>query len=489
MTAVLALLGPMAVGFVVVTALWPGRRRPDQALALKACLGGAWGVGIASWTFFLWLVLAGRPGPGLVVFELAVFGLVLVAAVVVVRRQRPSLELPPRPLFGGLLPVALTLGFAAVLAVRGAEVVWFNQLLPHGEGDAYFIWNLKARFLYRGGDDWRLIFAFPSPDNEKIPLAPPDYPLLVPATVARLWWYAGVESTRVPAVVAGLATLGGVVLLWAVVTAVRGRSQGAIAGLALAATPFYFFLGSAQVADIPLAGYMLATVGLFVLHDATGRVDRRWIVLAGMLAGLAGWTKNEGLVFIAVLGAARLLVVPPRDGLRSAVREAAAFLLGLLPVLGLLLYYRLELVPAMNYLLASQGDQTTLERLQDASRYKTIFLRLLLQVLPLDSRTHWTSIGWLVLLAVPYRLLMGRNPNRVGHVTRTPLLIVVFMLLGYVFVYATTPLDLRGHLQSSLHRVLLHLWPLTLLWFFLSTATPEETLAREAQPASEPPPA
>jgi hypothetical protein len=486
MAVLLAVVLPVVIGFVVVTALWPARQRPDQAFVLKTCLAVAWGVGVAAWTFFLWLVFAGAPSPGLVLFEAAVFSLLLAGAVVVLRRQPSSLELPSRPLFAGILPLALTLIFLGVLAARAAEVVMFSQVLPHGEGDAYFIWNLKARFLYRAGEDWRLIFTFPAPDNEKIPLAPPDYPLLVPATVARLWWYSGLESTRVPALAALLVTLGSVVLLWAIVTAVRGRSQGAIAGLALGATPFYFFLGSAQVADIPLAYFMLATVGLLVLHDATGGVDRRWVVLAGMLAGLAGWTKNEGLLFIAVVTAVRLLVVPLRDGLRAAVREAGAFLLGLLPFLCLLLYYRLDLVPTVNYLLATQGDQTTLERLQDASRYRTILLMMLLQVLPINSQAHWTSIGWIVVLAVPYRLLMGRNPTQARRVALTPLLVVVLMLVGYVFIYATTPLELRGHLRSSLHRVMVALWPIGLLWFFLSTATPEEALRRNSPATPEP---
>src|SRR5207237_3423885 len=173
-----------------------------------------------------------------------------------------------------------------VVLARAVQVVALNAQFPHGVGDAYLIWNMKARFLYRAGEDWRLIFTFPPPDNEKLPLAPPDYPLFIPATIARAWWYSG-ESTREPALVALIFTVGGIVLLYAWVTALRGRSQGAIAGLALAVTPLYTILGSAQVADIPLSFYMLAAVALFALHDATGGTDRRWVVLAGVMAGLA----------------------------------------------------------------------------------------------------------------------------------------------------------------------------------------------------------
>jgi len=477
MALLLALLVPVAAGFVGVTALWPGPRRPDRAFLLKACLALGWGLGVGSWTFFLWLVVAGSPGPGLAVAEAVVFALLLVGFIILLRRGRPTLELPAPARFGGALPVILTAVFALVVIARAVQVVAFNDLFPHGVGDAYFIWNMKARFLYRAGEDWRLIFTFPPPDNEKLPLAPPDYPLLVPATVARAWCYAGAESTREPALLAVLFTVAGIVLLYAVVTALRGRSQGAIAGLALAATPFYVFLGSAQVADIPLAFYMLAAVALFALYDATGATDRRWVVLAGMMAGLAGWTKNEGLLFVAVLFAVRLAVVTTRDGLRAWLRETAALVLGLLPFVCLLLYYRVALVPAANYLLAAQGGQTTLDRLTDGWRYRTILLTLLFQLVPGHS-AHWSTIGYILLAAIPYRLLLGRNPGPTRRVAVTPLLVVLLMMLGYLLVYLNTPLDLTGHLKSSLHRVMMHVWPIAILWFFLRTASPEEALAR-----------
>src|SRR5262249_9714510 len=202
-------------------------------------------------------------------------------------------------------------------------------------------------------------------------------------------------------------------------------------------------------------------------------------------AGLAGWTKNEGLLFVAVLFAVRLVVVVARDGFRAWVREVAAFLLGLLPLLCLLLYYRLALVPSANYILAAQGGQTTLDRLTGLSRYRTGFVLLFLQLVP-GHAYHWSSIGLLLILAVPYRLLLGRNPAAARRVSLTPLLVVLVMMFGYVFVYLTTPLELAGHMRGSIHRVMMHVWPVAVFWFFLRVATPEEALARH--PAGAPPP-
>ncbi len=486
MALLLALLVPVAIGFVVVTALWPADRRPDQTFLLKACLALGWGLGVASWTFFLWLVVAGALEPGLWVAEAAILGLLLAGSLVLLRFTRPTTSLPATPGSEETLPRLLTTAFVLVVFARGAQIVGYNVLYPHGHGDAYFIWNLKARFLYRGGEDWRLIFTFPNPDDTKPPASPPDYPLLLPATVARAWWYRGIEATRDPALIALAFTIGGYLLLYAAVTALRGRGQGAVAGLALAATPLYAFLGSAQVADVPLSFYMLAAVALFALHDAAGGASRRWVVLAGMMAGLAGWTKNEGLLFLVVLFFTRLTVVAPRRGLRAAARESAAFLAGLLPFACLLGYYKVALVPETNYLLEGQGGQTTLDRLTDWSRYRLVVAALVLQLIP-GFQAHWSTIGYIVLLAPIYRLLLGRAPADAWQAAVTARRVVLLMLLGYVSIYLTTPLGLQEHLKSSLHRVLMHLWPLALFWFALAIASPEEALARDLSGPNAPP--
>jgi hypothetical protein len=382
--------------------------------------------------------------------------------------------------------VALAVVFGVTFLARMVQVIGLNALRPHSDGDAIFIWNLKARFLYRAGDDWRLLFSFADSDRTTFHLGPADYPLLVPANVARAWWYRGAESTFEPGLIALLFTAGCLVLLYTAVAAVRGRGQGAIAGLALAATPWFIHLGSAQVADIPLSFYLLAAVAVFVLHDAAGGADRRLVVLAGLLAGLAGWTKNEGCLFIAVLFVARLMLVTARSGTRAAARESAALALGLLPFGCLLLYFRLGLVPAPNYLLADQGGPTTLARLTDPDRYRAVLASLFVQLFLPGQRAHTSSIGVIVLLAPFYRVLLGRASAAARRAAATPGLVALLMLLGYTLVYLTTPLELRGHLRSSLHRLLMHLWPLALLWFALSTASPEEALARGEDTAPAP---
>ena len=90
---------------------------------------------------------------------------------------------------------------------------------PHGDWDAWAIWNQHARFLFRGGgsDAWRAFLA--------INWSQPDYPLLLPASVARVWAYAGHESTLGPALIAIVFGIASVAL---VVTALDGIARGSL---------------------------------------------------------------------------------------------------------------------------------------------------------------------------------------------------------------------------------------------------------------------
>ena len=52
------------------------------------------------------------------------------------------------------------------------------------------------------------------------------------------------------------------------------------------------------------------------------------------------------------------------------------------------------------------------------------------------------------------------------------------MLVGYFFVYMTTPIDLTFYLATSIDRLLLQLWPSALLALFLCLGDPEAACFR-----------
>ncbi len=279
---------PILSGFLLAHALWP--ERTLQALLLKSFLGIGIGLGLRGLLYFGYLLLfAGQDW--FIWVELTT--LVLLALVTLRRVQWLG---PPMPRSGLRVRVA---GPSRVL-IPIAGVVLLISLLStanyllrrrQGDWDAWMMYNRAARFVYLDQAHWLDSF---SPRMD--PLFHADYPLLLAMNVASGWQEIGRDSAGVPMVQSALFAVACAGLLVAAVAVVRGRAQAALALILLWGIPVFVNEGARQMADVPLAFFVLATGSL--LYLAGRRESRGLLALAGLTAGLAAWTKNEGAVLV-----------------------------------------------------------------------------------------------------------------------------------------------------------------------------------------------
>jgi hypothetical protein len=422
------------------------------------------------------MVLVGRPGRAYVVADLAMFAVLAVVGAVASRARTPDGQGGADDRKGGLprfVGAALGIALAASLGMGIALFVLLTLRMPHGGWDAWSIWNLRARFFYRGGDDWAVAF------HPSLMATHLDYPLLIPTAVARCWVYQGRETTTAPALVALAFATATVGLLVSSLSALRSRSQGMLGGLVLAGTPVLFELGSNQFADVPLAYSILATAVALAMGDRPPVGSSRWKVVAGMMAGFASWTKNEGMLWLAAVMAPRLVAVVATRGWRALLREAVAFAIGAAPILAVVAVFKARFAPPSDF-LAAQGPSAVVAKLADPSRY-ALLARAVVDAVPgpvgENRGVVAVVVGFAVLAA--YRLLLGRAPRRAGEPAATfAALALAMMAVGYIAAYVATPLHLPWHVRYSLSRLVVHLWPLAVFTAFLASATPEEALGR-----------
>jgi hypothetical protein len=438
---------------------------------LRACLALGLALGFCSCGFFLWLVLGGPAKGFLAAVDVFVVGGLLTTFVLLYRRPadcaRP--ELPSVANLPGRWGWLLLLGMTATLICVLARFILFSVKCPHGNYDAWGIWNMRARFLFRGGSHWADAFLI---NHVRPDWSHPDYPLLLPNTVARFWYHMGFETTLVPVLVAMLFTFATVGLLLSAVALLRSPSQGLLAGVVLLGTSFFIDLGNCQYADVPLSFFMLAALVLICLHDRFSPGDGRLLVLAGTMTGFAAWTKNEGLLFLLAVGTARPFLSAWMHGWRRSAWEQLAFGAGLLPLAVLLILFKTQLAPP-NDLLIGQNVTATLARITDTQRYLMIGAAV---------GRELRHIGPWALAVLGGYFLLVRRASRSSHVRSAfPLLVLGLMFVGYMVIYLTTPRRLAWHLATSLDRLLMHLWPIALLNYFLLVRTPEEALAREQE--------
>ncbi|MBK6647905.1 MAG: hypothetical protein IPG44_19520 [Anaerolineales bacterium] len=430
------------LGALTVCLVWPPKLRSPLLLILS--IGAGLGMGLSSILYFIALQFP----PGRLNMPVLQTVLALVLAVFVFRKYRRTnpnvISFPSLSWFQWCL-VGLT---AACLAV--SVLVFANYVIsrPQGALDAWSVWNRAARFIYRDPEHWAATL---SPDLPLLRHA--DYPLLVPLNVAWGWDALGNETLRVPMMQGGIFTFATIFLLFGAISLIKTPGQASLATLALIALSGIVPSGTSLVADVPLSYFILASAILMYLYALNG--DLPLLAVSGFMAGLCGWTKNEGLIFIAVSGFA--LLIAASGNFKKAL---AYYLAGLLLPLMMILYFK-SLSPP-NDLIANTGTGL-LDKILDPDRYMTIIKSFMSDFL----KPH-------AVIMYLYTLFMGVGSVSIrqrGVLVLTAVL--VLQILGYGAVYLVTPYDLDWHLLTSQQRLIFQIIPLSIFLCFCVSADPE----------------
>jgi hypothetical protein len=346
-----------------------------------------------------------------------------------------------------------TIIFCVALAFSTLGMAGMFVAEPYGDWDAWNTWTLRARYLFLAGEDWHK--AFDSAFRH------PDYPLMLSCSIARLWTYwpsdANGDRHHIPQGVAAIFTLASVGLLTGGVARLRGTNQGLLAGLALLGTDQYFLRGASQYSDVPLSFYYLATLLLLALYDADERKPPGLLFLAGLAAALTAWTKNEGIMFLSVVLFIRTSISLLRGGLRGMLRELSLLALGAAPIIFVIVLDKICIAYESD-IVSGQTWQAIWPRLVDTSRITFIAKAML------GSLWH-VGKGLVVILPLAF-LLVDREPDRRGILPGL-VGVLVLVLAGYFFVYWTSQLELAWHVNNSVDRLLVQVWPSALLAVFI----------------------
>jgi hypothetical protein len=130
-------------------------------------------------------------------------------------------------------------------------------------------------------------------------------------------------------------------------------------------------------------------------------------------------------------------------------------------------------ISVSNDLFVNNGPSDIIAKIFTPARYAQIAEHLLLEL----SRLGGWPISILVLLLV-YGWIMGRN--RSGQATERALWILPFsQFMIYLLIYVITPHDLKWHMNYSMDRLLMHIFPMALAYYFLAINTPDSIFAKQ----------
>lgn len=478
---ILAFIPPILIGTAIAALVLPKFSMKGACALFTVCLGSGIGLGLTSATIFLWLAWFGRPGAAYCVFEGGSAILLTTFAFYRFHRYKSGSQNESTPDYAtNDVPIKWLKRLFILLLLISSVSFGLKTFIeaPYGTIDVRIVWNYRARWLFRGGDRWKHAFYSPVArdveyEDDKGHAA--DYPLLVTGSVYRGWEMIGNDHVAIPIMIAGIFTFGTYLLLYAALALLRNRNQGYLAVLLMLVSTQFLHLGTDQYSDVPLAFFILSTVALFALKDRFPAISFQTTVLAGFTAACAAWTKNEGLMFFVLVILVRFIGQIRKTDWSNLAKEFAGFFLGMLPVMGTLLYFKVSFAPR-NDMINIPTLRATAVHLLDLDRYLYVLTEILKEVYLFNDK--------IVILMAVYFLFSGLD--RSGKVKKHILSHVILLLLmlgGYLFAYMITPYDLRWHIGSSIRRLFIQLWPAWVFLFFYGIKGPEPS-AQEAQPSA-----
>jgi hypothetical protein len=446
--AALSFSGPLVAGWFLVQRLWP-----DVPIALRLGIGAAAGMAVTGSTCFLALLLTDSTGTALLVTE--GFLAALVAYSFGSRRLRPrqwKREWPNDP------DARIFALFVMIAMLAAAGFVFVSDASRRGGFDAIALWNMRGRLIFSSSTS--PLTAIFDPAFRSLH---PDYPLLLPSLLSRAWQYAGSDVSIVPILLAALFTAATIIITIAGLRILSTQAQSWIAACILLGTPFLLGHGASQYADIVVGCFMTTAVLLFCIYDSDSSLSYL-PVLAGITAGAAACTKNEGILFLVVLFSSRAGMAFCRRRI-SGIAELFALAGGASVGILTLAVFRFAHSPA-NGTLQLMTVHALLSRMGNVNLHLDIFRGLESSLNfgqwylnPMPLMVIHAVIAWQGSLA---------STKKAPWITAA--LVLVGMCGGYYIVYLLSPDDVEWLVQSSLDRLLLQLWPAAIILYCLIVA-------------------
>ncbi|HEX5053495.1 MAG TPA: glycosyltransferase family 39 protein [Planctomycetota bacterium] len=434
-----------------------------QAVPLPRSVGLAatFGAGVLGYALFVLELFGVHPDRGTFVsLSFAALPGLALALARASRRVAPAPRLAPRARFASVVLLTVLAGCFGAVALKALGLGLY-------EWDAFAIWALKAKVIAGDG-------LVPRPayfSDVSLSYSHLDYPLMVPLQMVGVFAVLGRVDDQLAKLPEVLCYVGLMALVFSFCRRRTSLPTALAVTVLVLAAPCTLRHAGSGMAEVQLMAFYTASVVCVI----EWREAPRWrtSALCGVMSAFAALTKNEGLALGAINCVAMVAFPPPRgSGRRLWGGAGLCALVFVVLVLPWLVWSHCIPRTHGDYL----GNLSARTFVDNAARIPVIAAAFAGQVTAVAEH----GLLWLVLLGTA--ALRWRTFG--GATIRVAWLLLVLHLLSYALIFVVTPHDVRWHMASSLHRLVLHALPLAgmLVAMHLSAPAPEPATATPVAP-------
>jgi hypothetical protein len=345
-----------------------------------------------------------------------------------------------------LLDALLSLGI-----IFEVSYAFFRALIkPIESYDAVAIYAIKSKIFFLARSIPHDFFAgvannFPHP----------DYPLNIPLAETFIYLFLGNLNDQLVKIIFPLYFACILMILYSAVRRFASRTHALIFTFILAAIPQFNAYAANAYLDLPFAFYAF-TSALFLFWWFEDRHKVRFIIMSAVMAGLAGWTKNEGLMYCAAY--IMLTVIFFLFNFKKISRkDLACFFLYIFIIASILapwLYIK-SVSHLVNTDVGKIGSNI-FSVWKESYKLKPILYEFQRQ---LFGPKKW-NILWIVLA---FAIIVNLKDAFRG-IGKYAAIFLAFVVSGYVLIYMIAPIDTTFFVKKTWARFLLHFLPVVVLW-------------------------
>ncbi|MFH1996341.1 MAG: glycosyltransferase family 39 protein [Candidatus Omnitrophota bacterium] len=344
-------------------------------------------------------------------------------------------------------------GFTVLFAAGiGVEVIYafFRALIkPLESYDAVAIYGIKAKIFHLArsipGDYFGSL-------RDIIPH--PDYPLNIPLVEAFLFGAMGTLNDQLVKMIFPLYFVGILVLIYCGIRRFADRTYAMIFTFITASIPQLTSYAANGYVDIVLSYYWFAGFLYMFLWFQEKRSS--YLIISAIMVGLAGWTKNEGLLYCAVAALLFLTYLLFQKG-RARLRPAAWFL-AYAAIIGALVMPWV-LTKRFFHIVNDETGLAGFDPLALIARVNKIPAILYEFQKEFFNPKKWNLLWPVVFCSIAFRFRRAFDPVR-----KYAGLSIIFAIFGYVGVYFASPLEISYLVSKTWSRFLIHFLPVAVYW-------------------------